>query len=55
VTAVGLTAIGQMFFIPAYPLRSVLIITVDAVALWGCAPTAAASTGVPPSIAVRES
>jgi len=35
VAAVGLTAIGQMFFIPSYPLWSVLIITVDAVALWG--------------------
>ena len=35
VTTVGLTAIGQMFFIPAYPLWSLLIIAVDAVALWG--------------------
>ena len=35
VAAVGLTAIGQMFFIPAYPFWSLLIITVDAVALWG--------------------
>jgi molecular chaperone DnaJ len=34
VAAVGLTAIGQMFFIPAYPLWSVLIVAVDAVALW---------------------
>ena len=33
--AVGLTAVGQMFFIPAYPLWSVLIIAADAVALWG--------------------
>ena len=35
VAAVGLTAIGQMFFIPAYPLWSLLIIAADAVALWG--------------------
>ena len=35
VAAVGLTAIGQMFFIPAYPLWSLLIIAVDIVALWG--------------------
>jgi molecular chaperone DnaJ len=35
VAAVGLTAIGQMFFIPAYPLWSLLIIAADVVALWG--------------------
>ena len=35
VAAVGLSAIGQMFFIPAYPLWSLLIIAVEAVALWG--------------------
>jgi len=35
VAAAGLTAIGQMFFIPAYPLWSLLIIAVEAVALWG--------------------
>jgi molecular chaperone DnaJ len=34
VAAIGLTAIGQMFFIPAFPLWSLLIIAVDAVALW---------------------
>jgi molecular chaperone DnaJ len=34
VGAVGLNAIGQMFFIPAYPFWSLLIIAVDAVALW---------------------
>jgi len=34
-TTVGLTAIGQMFFIPAYPLWSLLIIAVEVVALWG--------------------
>jgi molecular chaperone DnaJ len=33
--AIGLTAIGQMFFITAYPLWSLLVIAVDAVALWG--------------------
>jgi len=35
VAAVGLTAVGQMFFIPAYPFWSLLIIVADAVALWG--------------------
>ena len=35
VAAAGLTAIGQMFFIPAYPLWSLLIIAVEVVALWG--------------------
>jgi hypothetical protein len=35
VAEVGLSAIGQMFFIPASPFWSLLIITVDAVALWG--------------------
>ncbi len=28
-------AIGQMFFIPAYPFWSLTIIAVDVVALWG--------------------
>ena len=32
---VGLNAIGQMFFIPAYPFWSLMIIAVDVVALWG--------------------
>ena len=35
VAAVGLNAIGQMFFIPAYPLWSLLIIALEAMALWG--------------------
>ncbi len=35
VTVVGLNAIGQMFFIPAYPFWSLLIIVADVVALWG--------------------
>ncbi|MGH3419659.1 MAG: DUF7144 family membrane protein [Streptosporangiaceae bacterium] len=35
VVVVGLNAIGQMFFIPAYPFWSLLIIAVDIVALWG--------------------
>ena len=34
VAVVGLNAIGQMFFIPAYPFWSLLIIAVDIVALW---------------------
>jgi hypothetical protein len=32
---VGLNAIAQMFFIPAYPFWSLMIISVDVVALWG--------------------
>jgi hypothetical protein len=35
VAVVGLNAIGQMFFIPAHPFWSLLIIAVDVVALWG--------------------
>jgi len=31
---VGLTAIGQMFVIPAHPVWSAMIIAADAVALW---------------------
>ena len=34
VAVVGLNAIGQMFFIPAYPVWSLLIIAADVVALW---------------------
>ena len=35
VIAIGLNAIAQMFFIPAYPFWSLMIIAVDVVALWG--------------------
>jgi hypothetical protein len=35
VAVVGLDAIDQMFFIPAYPFWSLTIIAVDVVALWG--------------------
>jgi hypothetical protein len=35
VAVIGLNAIGQMFFIPAYPFWSLMIIAVDVVALWG--------------------
>ena len=35
VVVVGLNAIAQMFFIPAYPFWSLMIIAVDVVALWG--------------------
>ena len=35
VAVIGLNAIGQMFFIPAYPFWSLIIIAVDVVALWG--------------------
>ena len=35
VAVVGLNAVAQMFFIPAYPFWSLLIIAVDIVALWG--------------------
>jgi predicted membrane metal-binding protein len=34
VVVISLNAIGQMFFIPAYPFWSLLIIAVDVVALW---------------------
>lgn len=32
---IGLNAIAQMFFMPGYPLWSIMIIAVDVVALWG--------------------
>ena len=35
VALIGLNSIGQMFFIPAYPFWSLMIIAVDVVALWG--------------------
>ena len=35
VVVIGLNAVGQMLFIPAYPFWSLLIIAVDVVALWG--------------------
>jgi hypothetical protein len=35
VAVVGLNAIGQMFFTPAYPFWSLMIIAMDVVALWG--------------------
>ncbi len=35
IAVVGLSAIDQMFFIPAYPFWSLTIIAVDVVALWG--------------------
>jgi hypothetical protein len=35
VAVVGLNAVAQMFFIPAYPFWSLLIIAADVVALWG--------------------
>jgi hypothetical protein len=35
VAVVGLNAIAQMFFIPAYPFWSLMIVAVDVVALWG--------------------
>ena len=35
VLVLGLNAIDQMFFIPAYPLWSLVIIAVDVVALYG--------------------
>ena len=34
VAVVGLEAINQMFFIPAYPFRSLTIIAINVVALW---------------------
>jgi hypothetical protein len=35
VAVLGLNAIDQMFFVPAYPLWSLTIIAMDVVALWG--------------------
>jgi hypothetical protein len=35
VVVLGLNAIDQMFFIPAYPFWALLIIAMDVVALWG--------------------
>src|SRR5262249_18465072 len=35
VAGLGLNAIDQMFFIPAYPFWSLTIIAMDIVALWG--------------------
>jgi hypothetical protein len=35
VAVVALNAVGQMFFIPAYPFWSLMIIAADIVALWG--------------------
>ncbi len=35
VAVVGVNAVGQMFFIPAYPFWSLTIIALDVVALWG--------------------
>ncbi len=35
VAVVGANAVAQMFFIPAYPFWSLMIIAVDVVALWG--------------------
>jgi hypothetical protein len=48
VAAVGLNVLGQMFFIPAYPLWSLLIIAVEVVALWGlCAHGGRENPGAP--------
>jgi hypothetical protein len=35
VAVLGLNAIDQMFFIPAYPFWALTIIAMDVVALWG--------------------
>ena len=35
VAVLGLNAIDQMFFLPGYPLWSLIIIAVDIVAIWG--------------------
>ena len=35
VAVIALNAIGQMYFIPAYPFWSLMIIALDVVALWG--------------------
>jgi hypothetical protein len=53
VAVVALNAIAKMFFIPAYPFWSLVIIAMDVVALWGLACTAAARTWAWPSLAAR--
>ncbi len=53
VAVLALNAIDMMFFIPAYPFRALTIIAMDVVALWGCAPTAAAGTCKPSSATVQ--
>ncbi len=35
VAVVGINAVAQMFFVPAYPFWSLMIIALDVVALWG--------------------
>ena len=35
VVVIGLNAIAQMFFIPAYPFWALMIIATDVVAIWG--------------------
>ncbi|HLH59400.1 MAG TPA: hypothetical protein VKV33_09650 [Streptosporangiaceae bacterium] len=35
VAVIGVNAIAQLFFIPAYPFWSLMIIAIDIVALWG--------------------
>ena len=35
VAVIALNAINQMFFVPAYPVWALLIISIDIVALWG--------------------
>jgi hypothetical protein len=35
VALIGLNAIAQMMFLPSYPFWSLMIITLDVVALWG--------------------
>jgi len=47
VALIALNSIGQMLFTPSYPFWSLMIIALDVVALWGCAPTAAGRTSPP--------
>ncbi len=49
VAVVGLGAIGQMFFIPACPFWSLVIIAADVVALWGLCAHGNRENPVPPS------
>lgn len=35
VAVIGVNAVAQMFFLPGYPVWSLMIIAVDVVALWG--------------------
>jgi hypothetical protein len=53
VAVLGLSAIDQMFVIPACPLWSLMIIAVDVPRCMGCAPMAATPTSKLPDTTVH--